>query len=52
MRMHDGPHVRPRLVNLAVDETLGVQAALLHVHGVVIEIELEDVLFAYELGRK
>ena len=50
--MHHRFDVCARLIDLAVDEPLEVELAVPRIHGVAVEIELDDVLRGDQLGRQ
>jgi hypothetical protein len=48
----DGVHVGPALVNLAVDESLGVELAVARVERVAVKVEFQDIAGCDELRRE
>ena len=51
MAVHDGDHVGPRAVDLAVDEAFEIRARRVRLGRVAVEIELDDVGGGDERGR-
>src|SRR5712692_9732481 len=51
MAVYDSLDVGPRLVDLAVDETLEVERAAARVHRHAVEVVLHDVGRGHQLGR-
>ncbi len=45
-------HVGPRLVDFGVDESFGILCAALQVHGIAVEIVLDEVICCDERGRQ
>src|SRR5579871_5259215 len=52
MVVHDGHHVRARLVNLAMDESLAVAGALEAAYRIAVEIVFDKIIFADQSRRE